>query len=52
MQGHVWDGFSILFPATYMVQIFGDKIKLSHIAAEPQAHQHLRLILNLLEDPD
>ena len=52
MQQHVRDGFSILLPATYVVQVFGDKLKLSHIAAYPQAHQHLRLILNLLEDPD
>ena len=37
MQQHVRDGFSILLPVADMVRLF---------------HQRLRLILNLLEQPD
>ena len=47
MQRRVQDGFSILFPAADTVRIFGGNLKISHIAAVPQAHHRLYLILNL-----
>ena len=34
------------------MRLFGEKLKLSRIAAVPQAHRRLRLILNLLPQPD
>ena len=51
MQHHVQDGFSILLPAADASALFGDKLKLSRIAAVPQDHQRPRLILNLMEQP-
>ena len=42
------DGFSILLPAADAIQLFGERLKLSRIAAVPQAHFCPRLILNLL----
>ena len=34
------------------MQVFGDKLKLSHITAVPQAHLRPRLIINLSDQPD
>ena len=47
IQRRIKDGFSILLPASDAVRLFGNKLKLSRIAAVPQAHLHPRLILNL-----
>ena len=33
-------------------RLFGDKLKLTCIAAVPQYHRRLRLIINLLAQPD
>ena len=52
MQRRIKDGFSILLPAVYAIRMFGGKIKLSNIAAVPQAHLRPRLILNLPAPPD
>ena len=52
MQQMVQDGFSILLPAADAVQIFVETLKLSRIAAVPQAQLQLRLILNLSAQPD
>ena len=56
IQGELWrrikDGFSILLPAADAMQLFGERLKLSHIAAVLQAHRHLHLILNLLAQPE
>ena len=46
------DGFSILLLAEDAIQLFGERLKLSHIAAVPQAHCCPRLILNLLAQPE
>ena len=46
------DGFSILLPAEDAMRLFGEKLKLSCIAAVPQAHRCPRLILNLSAQPD
>ena len=34
------------------IRLFGERLKLSHIAAVTQAHLRPRLILNLLVQPD
>ena len=47
---NVQDGFRILLPAADAVQMFGMNLKLSRIAAVPQAHLQPRLIFNLLEN--
>ena len=52
MKRRINDGFSILLPAADVVQLFGEKMKISRIATVPQAHRHPRLILNLSEKPD
>ena len=52
MQRRVQDGFSILLPVADVVRIFGVKLKHSRIASVPQANLRLRLILNLLENPN
>ena len=52
MQRRIKYGFRILLPETYELRLFGEKLKLSHILAFPQAHCHLCLILNLSEKPD
>ena len=51
MRHCVRDGFSILLPAADTVRVFGDKLKISCIAAVPQEHQRLRLIINLSAQP-
>ena len=40
-------GFSILLPRAGTMRLFGKRLKFIHIAAVPQAHRRLRLILNL-----
>ena len=45
-------GFSILLPAADAMRLFGEKLKLSRIAAVPQAYRHSRLILNLSAQPN
>ena len=52
MQQRIKDGFSILLSAADAISLFGDKLKISCIAAVPQAHLRPRLILNLSEQPD
>ena len=52
MQQRIKDGFSILLPAADAIQLFGERLKLSRIAAVPHAHCRPRLILNLLAQPD
>ena len=52
MQQRIKDGFSILLPEADAIRLFGEKLKLSRIAAVPLAHRHLRLILNLSAHPD
>ena len=52
MQQRIKDGFIILLPAADVIQIFGEKLKLSRIVAVPQAHRRPRLILNLSAQPD
>ena len=52
MQCRIKDGFSILLPAADAVRLFGERLKISHIAAVPQAHLHLRTILDLLVQLD
>ena len=52
MQWRVQGGFSILLPATDMVRIFGEYLKLSRIAAVRWAHFQPCLILDLSEKPD
>ena len=45
-------GFRILLPASYLFRVFGDNLKLSHIAVVPQEHRMMRLILTLLGKPN
>ena len=45
-------GFSILLPVADSIQLFGERLKPSHIAVVPQAHRCPRLILDLLEQLD
>ena len=52
LRRQVQDGFSILLSAKYAVKLFGEKLKLSHIAAVPRSQLQPRLILNLLAPPD
>ena len=56
IRGELWrriqDGFSILLSAEDAVRLSGEKLKLSHIAAVPQAHRRPHLILNLFAPPD
>ena len=52
MQRRVQDGFSILLPAEDALRVFREKIKISCIAAVPQTHRLLQLIINLLAQPD
>ena len=52
MHRRVQDRFIILFPAEDALWVFGEKLKLSCIAALPQAHLRPRLILNLLAQPN
>ena len=48
----MWGGFIIVLPAEDVVQVFGDNLKISLIAAVTQAHQQMCLILNMLENPN
>ena len=48
----IQDGFSILLSAEDAVQLFKDKLKISFIAAVPQAQHQPCLILNLSAPPD
>ena len=52
MQRMVHDGFRTLFPVEYGVLVFRENLKISRIVAVPQANLQLRLILNLLSQPD
>ena len=52
MQRRIKDGFSILLPAADVIRLFGERLKLSCIAAVPQAHCRPHLIINLLVQPD
>ena len=52
MQRSIKDGFSTLFPTADTIRLFGERLKLSRIAAVPQANFRLRLILNLSAQPD
>ena len=52
MQRRINDGFIILLPAAVSVRLFGEKLKLSRIAAVPRSHCRRRLILNLLAKQD
>ena len=52
MQQRIKDCFIILLPAADVIQIFGEKLKLSRIVAVPQAHCRLCLILIMLARPD
>ena len=52
LQRQVKDRFSILLSAKGDVRVFGKKLKLSCIAAAPQAQRCPHLILNLLAQPD
>ena len=52
MQRRTKDGFRSLLSEADAVRMCGEKLKLSRIAAVPQAHFRPRLILNLSEKPD
>ena len=52
MQRRIKDGSSILLPAADVIRLFGERMKLSCIAAVPHTNRRLRLILNLLAQPD
>ena len=52
LRRRIKDGFSILLPAADVMRLFGKKLKLSRIAAVPQAHRCPRLILNLSAQRD
>ena len=52
MQQRIKHGFSILLSAADAISLFGEKLKISRIAAVPQANLRPRLILNLPEQPD
>ena len=53
LRRRIKDGFSILLPpAADAMRLFGEKLKLSCIAAVPQAHRRPHLILNLSAQPD
>ena len=52
LRRRVQDGFIILLSAEDAVQLFGEKLKLSRIAAVLQAQRRPRLIMNFLAPPD
>ena len=52
MQRRVKDGFSTLLPAADVVQIFGERIKLSCIKEVPHAQLRLGPVLNLKAQND
>ena len=52
LRRRIKDGFSILLPAADAMRLFGEKLKLSRIAAVPQSHRCPRLILDLSAQPD
>ena len=52
IQRRIKDVFGILLPAEDAIQLFGERLKLSQIAAVPQSHRPPRIILNLLARPD
>ena len=52
MQRRIKNGFSILLLATDAIGIFRENLKLSRIAAMPQAHRRACLILNPSAQPD
>ena len=52
MQRRIKYGFGILILSADSIRLFGERLKLSYIAAVPKAHRRLRLILNLLAQPD
>ena len=52
MQRRIKDGFSILLTVVDVIRLFGEKLKLSCIAAVPQSHRRPRLILNLTAQQD
>ena len=52
LRRRIQDGFSILLSAEDAVRLFGEQLKLSRIAAVPQAQRRPRLILNLSAPPD
>ena len=52
MQRRVQDGFRILLHTAAAVQMFRDKLKISHIAEVYKMHRQPHLILNLLEKPN
>ena len=52
LRQRIKDGFSILLLTADNMRLFGEKLKLSRIAAVPQAHHRPRLILNLSAQPD
>ena len=56
IRGELWrrikDGFSILLPVADAMQLFGERLKLSCIAAVLQAHRHPCLTLNLSAQPE
>ena len=52
MRQHVRYGFSIILTAAEMVRLFGEKLKLSRIMADPQEPHRMHLKLNLLAQPD
>ena len=52
LRRRIKDGFSILLPAVDAMLLFEKSLKLSHIAAVPQAHYRPCLVLNLSAQPD
>ena len=52
IQHRIKDDFIILLTAAYTIRLFGDNLKLSRIAAVPQTHFLLHLVLNLLAQSD
>ena len=52
MRQNLRNGFSILLPTADMVRLFVDNTKLSHTVAVTQYHHSLRLIINLLAQPN
>ena len=52
LQWRVQDGFSILLSEEDAVQMLGENLNLSRIPTVPQDHFFMRLILNLLVQPN
>ena len=52
MHSRIKDDFIIILPAADVVQLFGEKLKLSCIVEVPQSHCRLHLILKLSANPD